>query len=240
MRAKNIFYLIITASFFYNNCAPTPFSNGESNNEATSNGAGNGSSNLAIAGGVNFVSTNGLIKGIAAATGGSAEVVDVSFYMDGPKGQGVALGQTKANLVVFDPLYPGNHGFQFQLPNSYLDGRAHKLYVYGKNTKEEVLLHNEATTIVAYLRNPQGQTFFNSNIRNTCNACHLLVYEHAYELLSLPLKAQSGSAAKNALIETALNVRAHAGGNRCGNANQGVCQQIQNWWTLEFANYPSP
>ena len=67
---------------------------------------------------------------------------DVHFYIDGPAsndaGHGTYIGQTNANKPRPDVNsatgYSGDHGFEFTIPNQYLDGRQHTLYAYGINS----------------------------------------------------------------------------------------------------------
>ena len=60
--------------------------------------------------------------------------IQVEFYVDGPIGQGKFAGKTEANSPRPDVNkvigVPGDHGFIWPIPTEYLDGHAHKLYVY--------------------------------------------------------------------------------------------------------------
>jgi|CXWL01.1.fsa_nt_gi endonuclease/exonuclease/phosphatase (EEP) superfamily protein YafD len=57
--------------------------------------------------------------------------IDIHFYLDG----GTFIGTINANKSRPDVNrvtgYPGNHGFNFQIPIQYIDGRNHTLYAYG-------------------------------------------------------------------------------------------------------------
>jgi hypothetical protein len=59
----------------------------------------------------------------------------VHFYIDGPAGSGTFIGSIVANIPRPDVNqttgYPGNHGYNFPIPNQYRDGRQHTLYAYG-------------------------------------------------------------------------------------------------------------
>lgn len=56
----------------------------------------------------------------------------VHFYIDGAAGQGgTIIGAATANVPRPDVPYPGNHGFEFNIPAQYRDGNPHTLYAYG-------------------------------------------------------------------------------------------------------------
>jgi YD repeat-containing protein len=63
----------------------------------------------------------------------------VHFYIDGPSGtgsgSGTYIGQTVADKqrpdVNTNANIPGNHGYDFQVPEQYADGKPHLIYAYG-------------------------------------------------------------------------------------------------------------
>ncbi|MBI3929763.1 MAG: hypothetical protein HY319_29755 [Armatimonadetes bacterium] len=60
--------------------------------------------------------------------------IGVHFYLDGPSGQGefiggVAADRPRASLNE-ETGYPGDHHFDFQIPEEHLDGSEHLLYAY--------------------------------------------------------------------------------------------------------------
>lgn len=193
---------------------------------------------MALVGGIEFVSANGLLNGMSVDASRTNDIVTVSFYVNGPKDTGTLLGSVSADKQQFDPSYP-NHAFSFQLPTIYLDGKNHNIYAYGRtSTVSDVLLKNTSFVAAAYPKSANWDSFFNSNIRATCTACHKLTAQQAYDMLANPTRAKGGTATTNDLIKTAANISFHSGGNRCGNLNQGVCTQMQNWWNQEFGPYP--
>ena len=77
-----------------------------------------------------------LISGWAADKDDVTRPIDVHFYVDGAAGAGgLYIGSATANLSRQDVLVnagiSGNHGFHFQIPPAYQDGKAHSYYVYG-------------------------------------------------------------------------------------------------------------
>lgn len=193
---------------------------------------------LALKGGIEYNTVNGLISGHAADSAKLNDVVSVTFYINGAKGTGTMLGTVSANLQDFDPNYPG-HLFVYQLPAAYLDGRPHNIYAYGKtNTVAEILLLNTFFVATSYAKSATWNTsnVFN-NIRTTCNSCHTLATETVYDMVANPIKAKGGTATNNDLYRFAANVGGtHSGGNVCNVGN--VCQNIPNYWNQEFAGYP--
>jgi hypothetical protein len=196
-----------------------------------------GNTSLAIRGGINFSTANGLLSGTAADPNRLNDIVTVTFYADGAKGTGTLLGSVQANLADYDPLYP-NHGFVYQLPNVYLDGRTHNIYAYGKtNAVAELLLYNTSFASVAYAKPANWNTSAAYNtIKDVCNRCHDRPAEQLYDLAAYPLKARGGTATNNDLYKTASAMNGHSGGNVC-NVNN-VCNNITSWWTQLFGGYP--
>ncbi len=197
-----------------------------------------GGTALAILGGIDFSSANGMLYGMAVDPNRQNDIVTVTFYINGPRGTGTMLGSVSASGQQFDPNYP-NHAFSYQLPSLYLDGKNHNVYAYGRTaTVNEILLKNTSFAAVAYPKSANWQTFYNANIAPTCTDCHAFSAQQAYDMLANPLRAKGGTATTNDLIKTAANISFHSGGNRCGTVNQGVCAQMQNWWNQEFGPYP--
>ncbi|OQW49294.1 MAG: hypothetical protein A4S09_12320 [Proteobacteria bacterium SG_bin7] len=206
--------------------------------ENSSGGAPPSNNGLAIRGGIEYSSVNGLLSGFAADPVRTSDIVTVTFYIDGAKDVGTMLGAVSANVSSFDPNYP-NHAFNFQLPNMYLDGRSHNIYAYGRTSAAaEILLLNTYFVAVSYAKSANwNNSAVANNIRNTCNGCHLLEIQTAYDMVANPLKARGGTATNNDLYRFASNQGGvHGGGNVCNRNN--VCQSIPSYWTQEFGGYP--
>jgi endonuclease/exonuclease/phosphatase (EEP) superfamily protein YafD len=80
------------------------------------------------------ISPTGLVNGWALDPDLPAQSIPVHLYIDGLYGAGgTYLGSVLANQPRPDvsQTYPGNHGFNFQLPQKYMDGITHKIYAYG-------------------------------------------------------------------------------------------------------------
>jgi len=81
------------------------------------------------------IDSTGLARGWALDPDTPSQSIDVHFYIDGPAGSGIFAGARKANWPRPDVNqktgYPGDHGFEFVIPNLFRDGKPHTLYVYG-------------------------------------------------------------------------------------------------------------
>lgn len=73
------------------------------------------------------VSSNGLATGFAFDRDVPATPVYVDFYVDGTAAAN-KVGTTLANLPRAGVPVPGNHGFSFQIPDKFKDGKPHTLY----------------------------------------------------------------------------------------------------------------
>ncbi|MEP6849477.1 MAG: FG-GAP-like repeat-containing protein [Acidobacteriota bacterium] len=81
-------------------------------------------------------STTGIIRGWSLDKDSPNTSNQVHIYIDGPAGQGgTFVGETAANLprpdVNTTTGFPGDHGYEFQLPQQYADGKPHKIYAHG-------------------------------------------------------------------------------------------------------------
>jgi hypothetical protein len=77
-----------------------------------------------------------IISGWAADKDDVTRPIDVHFYVDGAAGAGgLYIGSVTANRSRQDVLVnagiAGNHGFHFQIPPAYQDGKTHSYYAYG-------------------------------------------------------------------------------------------------------------
>ena len=88
---------------------------------------------------VEAISPQGVATGWAEDASAPDTSLSVQYYIGGPIGKGTLVGtgttdqfrldiNTKLNAT-------GNHGFSFQIPSEYIDGKAHGLYVYAIDPK---------------------------------------------------------------------------------------------------------
>jgi hypothetical protein len=78
---------------------------------------------------------NGDVRGWTLDPDSGASSTVAHFYVDGPYGTGTFAGAVNASVPRGDVNqqtgYPGNHGFKFNIPTKYRDGKTHSLYAYG-------------------------------------------------------------------------------------------------------------
>jgi hypothetical protein len=89
-----------------------------------------------VKGTIDSVDANGRVQGWAYAAQSSWQSVTVHAYVDGPSNAGGTFaGAYSARANRPDVNYAfgitGSHGFDFNLPISYRDGKQHTLYLYG-------------------------------------------------------------------------------------------------------------
>lgn len=77
--------------------------------------------------GVDF---NGIATGYAFDRDTTSTPIEVRFYIDGTTADKL-VGSTVAGLSRAGLNVPGNHGFSFQIPERFKDGRPHTLYAQG-------------------------------------------------------------------------------------------------------------
>ncbi len=82
--------------------------------------------------------SNWKVKGWSYDPDNSSASNTVHIYIDGPAGTGTFAGQVNADKPRSDVNnaygISGDHGFEFTIPNQYLDGKQHKIYAYGIDT----------------------------------------------------------------------------------------------------------
>jgi hypothetical protein len=80
-------------------------------------------------------STTGIISGWSADVDSPSTSNEVHIYIDGTAGSGaqgfVVVADRPRPDVNTNANIPGNHGFEFQLPAQYADGKPHLIYAYG-------------------------------------------------------------------------------------------------------------
>ena len=116
-----------------------------------------GDSSTAPVGYMDFTdSASRIICGWSADMNAPSSSNSVAFYMDGLAGQGgISIGSIAADRPRSDvntvANIPGNHGFEFKVPEQYADGKTHLIYVYGQsvyNTDPQELLTNAPKSIM--------------------------------------------------------------------------------------------
>ncbi|MCL5667137.1 MAG: DUF2341 domain-containing protein [Patescibacteria group bacterium] len=86
------------------------------------------SSNQKPIGSLDGVKNDGTVYGWAKDPDNESQAISVHLYFDGQPGSnvspiGVTAGDNRSDI--------GNHAFNFSIPDSYKDGKAHKVYAYG-------------------------------------------------------------------------------------------------------------
>ncbi len=76
------------------------------------------------------VDSNGIATGFAFDRDTTSTPIEVRFYIDGTTADKL-VGSTVAGLPRAGLNVPGNHGFSFQIPERFKDGRPHTLYAQG-------------------------------------------------------------------------------------------------------------
>ncbi|MBM3461066.1 MAG: hypothetical protein FJX76_03095 [Armatimonadetes bacterium] len=84
---------------------------------------------------LDVVEESGVVRGWTLDPNTPERSIGVHFYLDGAPGKGEFVGEVDANLPRPDVNdhrgYPGDHGFEFQIPAEHLDGLSHTLHAYG-------------------------------------------------------------------------------------------------------------
>ncbi len=99
--------------------------------------------NLPATGSVDPI-TNEVITGWAADPDNLSQTLEVRYYIDSAQNQESYNGKTIASLKRADvnqnTNYQGDHGFEFTIPQSYLDGKRHAIYVYAQDLPSGVFI----------------------------------------------------------------------------------------------------
>lgn len=76
----------------------------------------------------------GVISGWAFDSHSPSESIRISFYADGPAGQGTFMGSTLADVPDYSTRWvygiQGSHGFNFSIPNSWRDSKSHQIFAH--------------------------------------------------------------------------------------------------------------
>lgn len=193
-----------------------------------------------LEGAITGISALGLIQGWAVNKSDLTKPVSIVIFSGENDSTGVELANISAALTGFDNNYEGNHRFEYQLAPEYRDGTEHKLFVVMNEGPQEGPLTAAAKAYTSYTPKTAGQQFYTANLQNTmqtnCGGCHPneVNYDNHYRLLIDKSPAEGGTATTNRLIAKASGGLNHSGGNRCGNINNGICAQLQQWWQREF------
>ena len=115
---------------------PSAACNTEAQNCAVEESAAAGSSPIGY---LDYVdSTSRIVGGWSVDRDSPYTSNTVQMYLDGPStgsAAGILIGQVVANKPRADVNtvagIPGNHGYEFEIPEQYADGKPHTIYVYG-------------------------------------------------------------------------------------------------------------
>jgi hypothetical protein len=165
--------------------------------------------------------------------------VQVNFYVDGPKGTGVAAGSTMANKPGDDANQAGDHAFSIDLAEGFRNGKQREIFAYALIGTEEKPLSSLGTKYTAYAFSQAGRDFYAANVQGRmggCAGCHTISYEQQFYSMIAPSPAKGGTASNNQLINkpAQTNGAAHGGGQSCANAAASPCADFQRWWQVEF------
>jgi len=204
----------------------------------TAGTGGAGSSNVST-GRVTEVTALGRVYGWAVDPADSTRAVSVTFYADGPKGQGTLVGTVTANATGDDGNEPGDHAFIFDLPAAWRDAKPHQLMAYWAGTNVDQALGTSSTPFTAYNFTDAGRAYYEASVKpalSACQSCHAISYEAQYYDLIAPSPAQGGTATNNTLINkpSQSNGVTHGGGRRCSSVAASPCSVLQQWWLIEF------
>ena len=232
-----IFSTVFVLSLFFTNCGKINSQTAQDSSSQSVNDVGSNFSGQ-ITSQIQSITKLGTVSGYAMDPQNTGSTLRVIFYADGPAGAGTYLGETQANIASYG-TYAG-HFFSFKIPAAYSDGKSHTLYVYGHDTRPELLLKPNSMSFVAYT--PKAETVFNQQIKNfiagNCMGCHgsLWTYSAMYSgPLLTPTPATGGTATNNTFIRKMSGLTDHAGGQFCsGGVNSDICLEIQKWWNAEF------
>lgn len=181
----------------------------------------------------------GRVYGYAFDSQNTAAAVQVNFYVDGPKGTGVAAGSTLANKPGDDGNQAGDHAFSLDLPEAFRNGKPREIFAYALIGTEERPLSTVGTKYTAYAFSQAGRDFYGANVQprmGGCGGCHTISYEQQFYSMIAPSPAKGGTATNNQLVNkpAQTNGAAHGGGQSCANANASPCADFQRWWQVEF------
>ena len=198
--------------------------------------AGQGTSSF---GRISEVTTLGRVYGWAFDPKDTNTQLNVTLFVDGPKGKGTMVGTAMANRPGNDGNAPGDHAFTFDLPDIYRNGKARDLYAYATFGADDKALSTLPTKYTAYAFSQAGRDFYASNVQGRlggCGGCHTISYEQQFYSLITPAPNKSGTATNNQLINkpAQTNGTSHGGGQSCSNANASPCADFQRWWQIEF------
>jgi cytochrome c553 len=188
---------------------------------------------------ISEVTALGRVYGWAFDPKDTSAQLNVTLYVDGPKGMGTMVGTVMANRPGNDGNAPGDHAFTFDLPDVYRNGKTRDLYAYAAFGADEKALSTLPTKYTAYAFSQAGRDFYATNVQGrlgSCGGCHTISYEQQFYSLITPAPNKNGTGTNNQLINKAAqtNGTSHGGGQSCGNANASPCAEFQRWWQVEF------
>lgn len=230
-------FLFLVFSFFnsllFNNCAGDSQKQAESSSDGTSGNPEIGSEfSGKVQGSVTTISTSGNIWGYALDPSNKNKSLRVYFYIDGPVGTGTLIGNALANIQSLGAN--AGHYYSYNIPETYADGKAHKIYAYGYAASTSFALAPVSYSFTAYT--PKAEAIYNQGINNlvtgTCNKCHSWNFKDLfYGALLSPTPTQGGSPTNNKFYQKMMG---HSGGKFCTVSTDFPCSDIQAWWNAEF------
>jgi hypothetical protein len=185
---------------------------------------------------------NGVVGGWAYDANTLNTSVRIEFYFNAPAGVAPITDSTTANIArQFTPV--GNYGYTYNIPQTYRNGKQHRLYVYGIDTtnsaKSLLKISDFAPGPSDFFVGPTtaGLNYFNSNnlqnsFNNACGRCHTRDYYQLKTLLMVPSQFNGGSGTNNILYRKGTGLDNHGGGNVCGGG--APCSLIPTWYNNEF------
>lgn len=236
MKARHLRYIVLfllmsTSAFLFNNCAQPAEETAPSEAEVVlaTEIVGKLSAKL------EFVGSDGIAYGYAVDSGNKASILRVLFYVGGPIGTGVLIGETAAKIKSAG-IHAG-HYFSFQVPEQYATGTAQKLFVYAHKAEAKYLVAPGEFIFVSFI--PKAEEYFNQNVvphLGACTRCHEWTIRHLfYGPLLTPSPLGGGSQTNNRFFRKMSGLEGHNGGNFCtSGTNTGLCAAIQAWWRAEF------
>lgn len=188
------------------------------------------------------VSSSGKVYGYAY-TSDSTEILEVEFYLSGNGLSNEFIGRVDANFTGSDDGAPGNHAFEYSIPETYKNSKTYSLTAKTYVDNKELLLTNSPFSMTLYSPRAAGLTYFTQTLQpllnNKCSRCHVVSYTQFYSNLSNPTPANGGTATTNELVRMptgSFNGKSHPGGNICGSVTGSPCNEISAWWRIEFSN----
>lgn len=185
-----------------------------------------------VVGSLDSVSNSGKVWGYALDPNNKTKSLRVYFYIDGPVGTGILIGDTLANIQSLGAN--AGHYYSFTIPTQYADAKNRKLYAYGYAASASFSLTPNYLSFIAFT--PKAEAIYNQGLNNlvtsTCNKCHSWSFRDLfYGPLMTPSPFSGGSPTNNTFYNKMMG---HGGGKFCTVSTDFPCSDIQKWWNAEF------